>query len=127
LLVPVFLVSTIVLTLIVRLIYFISAEPVYQWFVDGLVNIIGVSGSIIVTVIMAPTYRVVVGIGLAVIVLILVGISVGMDLIFYDFEWIYLLEQLALTIGAIVALLHVIYGVKPYEENESIASNFIVE
>ena len=127
LLIPVFFVATIVISLIIRLIYFISPEPAYQWFVDGLVNIIGVSGSIIITVIMAPKYRTAVGIVLAVLVLIFVGISVGMDIMFYDFEWVYLLEQLALTIGAVVALLYVVYGVKSYEDKENNTSYFIDE
>ena len=119
LLIPVLLVSSIAITLIIRLIYFISAEPTYQWFVGILVNIFSVSGSIVITVIMAPIYRVVVGIVLAVLVFIMIGMSFAIDIMFYYIEWAYLLEQLGLTIGAVLALLYVIYGVKPYEDKEN--------
>jgi hypothetical protein len=128
LLIPVFLVASIVITFIIRFLYYVSPEAIDHWFVQVLANIVIVSGSIIIAVIMAPNYRVVVGIVLAVIVFIITGLVVGMDmeLIFYDFEWVYLLEQLGTIIGAVVALLYVIYGVKPYEDSLEVVQERVV-
>jgi hypothetical protein len=121
LLIPTFLITIVVIAFIIGFGALISSNLSFQWFIVFLFYSFSVSGAIIITVIMAPKYRVVVGIVLVAIMCVLLGLSS----IIID-SGAYTSERLGITIGAIVAFLYVIYGVKPYIDVESSSKKGII-
>jgi len=117
LLIPTHIVVFYVIEFMIRFAAFTTAALTFQWFVDLLVDALGLSAAIIITVIMAPKYRVVVGIAQSIIMFIVIGIG---------FSIFSVLEQLGATIGTVVALLYVIYGVKPYEDSLEVVQERVV-